>query len=120
MINVPPEGIYARVNDRGVRYWKLQRTKNKVETGSAASLEKLKLRAKVCADEAAAVRHAQKTRVKKLREGFVFLREPSAAKPGEVLYRAALPHAQMGEFLDVHPDANRRCSLAISRRLASG
>ncbi len=107
LITVPPGGIYARVNDRGVRYWKLQRTKNKVETGSAASLEKIKLRTKVCPDEATAIQHEQKTRVKKLREGFVFLRDPNKAKAGEVLYRAALPHAQMHDFLDVHPETNR-------------
>ncbi len=95
--------VYRRSNAKGTRFWSIALEGANVHTGSGSKEQKLKMRTKACADHAAALKHYHKTRVKKLREGFMLQRPWEAVKTGEVVTRVALPHAQMHDYFDAHP-----------------
>ena len=99
-----PTELYRRVNDKGTRYWSIALDGVEVTTASGAKPDRLSTRAKTCKDEGDAARHYHKTRVEKLREGFVLHRELDTVELGGVVTRVALPHAQTDDYFDVTPD----------------
>lgn len=102
-LSLPTEGIYVRANAKGVRYWQLERDGANLITATGTSLQKLKSKTQTLADEHEARRSAIKTRHKKMREGYVFLRPFVEAGVGEVFFRCSLPHSQQHDYLDVSP-----------------
>lgn len=100
------EQLLVHTSGAKTRYWKATLEDRTLTTATGSKLEKLRQRKREFPDPDAAKKHFNKTSRKKMREGFVYVRDLEKAQPGEVVFQGLPPDSSVSSFLDLHPDGH--------------